>query len=241
MDREIQSALSELGERAATAYLGSVQKANRPNIRKIVARALAAINIQTWIQNRLRPILHNHAARVVADTNRVLNAEIKLEVHIADAQAAEIASQAGVHLQMTDIESQVRQSIAAAIEQGFQRGENPLTTARKIREDVPAGRFVHAGSRYRSQLIARNETANLQREATLAAYRSNPNIEAVRLQDGIYGPPRSDGACMARDGDVVPIAEAGSVHPYHPMCSLGFEPVVRSSLPPQGPAEPALA
>ena len=142
---------------------------------------------------------------------------------------------------MSDIETQVRQSIQQTIQEGFDRGENPITTARKIRENVPAGRFVNAGSMYRSQLIARNETANLQREATLAAYRSNPNIVAVRLQDGIYGPPRSDGACISRDGDEVPVAEAGSVHPFHPMCTLGFEPVVRGSLPQQGPAEPALA
>lgn len=241
LDREIQGALSELASRAADAYLQTVQKATRPNIRRIVQRALAAINIQAWIQNRLRPILHNHAARVVTDTNRVLNAEVKLEVHIADQEAAQIAAQAGVHLQMADIEAQVRDSITAAIQQGFDRGENPITTARKIREDVPAGRFVHAGSRYRSQLIARNETGTLQRLAAIAAYKSNPNIVAVRLTDGIYGPPRSDATCIARDGEILPISEADGALPLHPLCTIGVEPVVRSTLPPQGPAEPALA
>ena len=240
LDAEIQGALSELAENAATAYLNQVQKASAPNVRKIVQRVLAAMSIRGWIAHRLTPILRNHAARVTADTQRTLRTEIQLEVHIADEQAQVIAAKAGAHLRMADIDAQVRASITQAIEQSFAAGENPITTARKIRELVPAGRFVNAGSKYRSQLIARNETQVLQREATLAAYRSNPNIEAVQLQDGIYGPPRSDSACIARDGDVVPIAQADSVHPYHIACTLGFLPVVVGKLPAQRPNEPTL-
>jgi hypothetical protein len=91
---------------------------------------------------------------------------------------------------------------------------------------VPAGRFVHAGPRYRSQLIARDQTARLQRQATLALYESNPRITHVRLRDGIYGPPRSDSECVARNGQIVPIDQAGSVHAEHPLCTLGYEPIV---------------
>ena len=213
LEREIKASLSELGDNAASAYEGLAQKARKPGLRQIIQRVLAGMDIPGWLRSRLLPILQNHAARVVMDTQRVLQQEIRLQVHIADEKVQQLALQAGTHLQLKDIEPQVVKSITDAIQKGFDAGENPMVTARRIREDVPAGRFVHAGSRYRAELIARSETMRLQRDATLAAYESNPNITAVQLTDGIYGPPRSDGPCIARDGQIVPIEDADSVHP----------------------------
>lgn len=241
LEREMQAALSELGDHAAHAYQTFVHKAEMPNIRKIVSRVLEALNIRQWLDARLLPILRNHAARTMVDTQRTLQTEIALEMSIGDEQARQIVAQAGVHLRMADIDEQVRETIAKAIEDGFAAGENPTVTGRRIRDQVPAGRFVHAGSKHRANLIARDQTAQLQRSAAVALYQSNPNIVAVRARDGIYGPPRSDAQCMARDGEIVPIDQADSLVPFHPLCTLGVEPVVRGTLPPAPSREPQLA
>lgn len=233
LDQEIQAALGELAEHAATAYQTVVVKAGSGYLGRLVARVMRSLNLQAWIQDRLLPILRNHAGRVAADTQRTLQTEIGLEMHVAEDAMQNISDSAGEHLGMRDIEPQVRASIMEAIRQGLAAGDAPSKTAQRIRDRVPAGRFLHAGSRYRAQLISREETSRAQREATLASYESNPHITHVELRDGIYGPPRSDGPCIARDGQIVPIGEARSVHPYHILCTLGYGPVVSGALPAQ--------
>ncbi|MHB1950177.1 MAG: phage portal protein family protein [Acidiferrobacteraceae bacterium] len=232
LDSEIAGALDDLGRRAGVAYETSAIKAapSRAMLRRIVDRVLRSLNLPAWIDGTLRPILRNHAARVMGDTQQMLRAEIELEVGIGDRDAERIEASAGEHLGMRDIEPQVRQAIMTAIRQGLDAGESPSLTAQKIRSMVPAGRFVHAGSKHRARLIARDQTLRLQRGSALAAYRSNPRITHVELRDGIFGPPRSDAHCIARDGQVVPVDEADAVHPYHPQCTLGFLPVVSPSL-----------
>lgn len=226
LEREIDAALDRLGDDAASAYLSAVRKAKGPNVRRMVQYVMTNLNLGAWVRNTILPIIRNHAARTTADTQRMVQSEINLEVGVADKDANRIMLQAGSHLDMPDLEPQVRDAIQRVIEQGLANGENPNATAKRIRDLVPAGRFVNAGSAYRSRLIARNETANAQRAAALASYRSNPRIGSVELRDGIYGPPRSDSECMARDGDVVPIEDAEAVHPLHPLCTLSFLPVV---------------
>ncbi|HTX46187.1 MAG TPA: hypothetical protein VMD48_07915, partial [Solirubrobacteraceae bacterium] len=142
LDQEIAAALSELGEHAATGYSTIATKAlDGGAIHRLVGRVMRSLNVQAWIDGRLKPILRNHAARVTADTQRTLQTEIGLEVHIADEHAQQIADQAGNHLGMRDIQPQVRQAILQAIRQGLANGDNPTKTAQRIRDLVPAGRF----------------------------------------------------------------------------------------------------
>ena len=226
----------ELAEHAATAYQTIAVKASGGYLQRLVARIMRTLNLQAWVHDRLMPILRNHAGRVAADTQRTLQTEIGLEMRVADDEMQSISDRAGQHLGMRDIEPQVRASILEAIRQGLARGDAPSRTAQRIRDRVPAGRFIHAGSRYRAQLISREETAQAMRRSTLAAYRSNPHITHVELRDGIYGPPRSDAECMARDGEVVPIADAPL--PLHPLCTFPISPVVSGAVP---DAPPVLA
>jgi hypothetical protein len=231
LEREIGSLLAELGTHAQSAYLThgeNVQKAQTrlQDAQRMVRRVLQALNLRAWLQDRLMPVLRNHAGRVISDTQRTIQTELGLEVQVGERDAEKIAASAGEHLQVSDIEPQIRQAIMDAIRQGLAAGENPQRTANRIRDNVPAGRFVNAGPAYRAQLISRNETADLQRASTLAAYKSNPNITAIRLRDGIYGPPRSDQQCMDRDGEVVPIDQADEALPFHPLCTLSFSPIV---------------
>jgi hypothetical protein len=236
LDREILAALNELGEQVAIVFAGQVMKAGRPSLFRLVNRVLAALNLRQWIEQRLMPILRNHAVRVMMDTRRMIETEIGLEFGLAEEDVQRIADSAGEHLGLRDIEPQVRESILHVVQEAVAAGENPVKTSQRIRALVPAGRFVRAGARYRALLIAQTETANLQRATALALYESNPNVTHVRLRDGIYGPPRSDSECIARNGQIVPIEDAAAVHPFHPRCTLGFEPVV-SGVALQGSAE----
>jgi hypothetical protein len=266
LEQEITAALGQLGIQAATAYQQITHKASSGMLHRLVARVMAALGLHTWVDQTLKPILANHASRVIADTQRTIQAEltstvpdltphgpaldaaergiqtqIDLQVGVANQDAERIIAGAGDGLGMRDIEPQIRQNILEAIKAGLARGENPMRTADRIRADVPAGRFVNAGAKYRARLIARDQTSRLMRAAAVALYQSNPSIVAVELQDGIFGEPRSDADCIARSGEIVPVSQAGSVQALHPQCTLMMNPVVGGTVrTPEVEPEPAL-
>jgi 2'-5' RNA ligase len=232
LEHEIAGALGHLGEQAASAYLSIAQKARRPSLSALVNRVMSQLDIQGWIDGRLRPLLRNAAGRVAGDTQRVLQQELDAEITIAVDDVEKLEGAAGAHLAVSDIEPQVREAIARGAGDGFRPGDNPAATALRIRDMVPPGRFVHAGSNYRSQLIARQETAHMQRLASLAAYSSMPRIESVRVRDGIFGEPRSDDECIDRSGEVIPLEQATALAPeLHPQCTVSYDPVVSAAQP----------
>jgi len=248
LERDIAGALRRLGTEAMHAYLHA-RLANPPSAAQsasLVNQILVVLRLRTFAQRRLHPLLVNHGARVMADTQRTLQVEIGLELKIGEQDAQAIMGAAGKDFRAPDIEPQVRAAIMAAIRDGFAAGEHPVKTARRIQAYVPAGRFVHAGPAYRAKLISRTETLNLQRASTLAAYESNASILSVQIRDGLLSD--SDDACIERDGRIVPIGEAGAVQPLHPMCTLSFSPVVSREtrivvpdIPPSLERVPALA
>jgi 2'-5' RNA ligase len=228
LEREIESALDGLGQQAGSAYSGMAQKSMSPReLQRTVGQVMANSKVGSWVRDRLTPILRNHAARVIGDTSRVVGQQAQQPVSIGNSEVKRIEGTAGQRLKIRDIEPQVRESITNAILAGNAAGEHPMKIAARIRDSVPKGRFTHAGSPWRAQLIARDQTANLQRESTLSAYDAMRNVGHVEVRDGIYGPPRSDAQCIHRAGQIVTVAEAKlAVHAYHPLCTLGFNPVV---------------
>lgn len=241
LERDLEHVLKALGADAMRAYMHHAPR-QLPDTdarrERLLERILEQIGIKTWLRRHLDPVLKNHASRTILDTQRTLNTEIKHELHeaghiaeaigfglqVGPAEARDILAGAGKDLRLPDIEPQARAAIRQAIEEGYKRGENPIATARRIRQYVPQGRFVNAGSTYRAKLIARTETLNLQRAATLAAYDSNESITSIQISDGIL--PDSDDFCQDRDGMIVPKSDASSVQPAHPQCTLSYSPVV---------------
>lgn len=227
LDRRIAGALSELGSRAASAYAETLRKDERPSkreIRSLVAQIMRTLNVSNWVRERLRPLLNAHGQRVAQDVERTLSAETELDLKIGEKQAQQVGKVR--HLNARDIEPQIRKAILEAIEQGVAAGENPSKTAERIRKHVPAGRFVHAGTPYRSELIARDQTANMMRAASLAAYKSNRRVSGIKARDGIYGPPRSDQACIDRDGKTYPLSDPPA--PFHALCTLSYDPLIQT-------------
>lgn len=226
LEGEIASALKHLGGEAATAYLTVVTKAGKVDPRAVARTVMGGLDVKGWVDRRLKPLLSNHAARVAGDTQRLVAASVPGDVQIPTGDMVKMQAGAGSKLGARDIEPQIRAAIMQAVKDGLAAGDNPTKTAARIKDMVPSGKFVKAGSQYRSRLIARNETGDMQRSAVVASYQSNPNITDVRVRDGIFGPPRSDEFCTARDGDIVPIDEVETVLPHHPLCSLSLDPVV---------------
>jgi hypothetical protein len=237
LEHDIASALRELGALASHAYLSHAGRGGKPTA-QLPDQVLDTIRVDQWVRRRETPILQNHAVRVIADTQRTLRTEIGLDMRVPVDDARRIVTESTKDLRLPDIEPQVRAAIRTAIEEGYAAGENPVATARRIREYVPAGRFVHAGAAYRSRLIARTETLDLQREATLAAYQANESVTHIQIRDGLLAD--SDDACKARNGRIVPKADAASIQPLHPQCTLSFSPVVSPSARVREP-EPAFA
>jgi 2'-5' RNA ligase len=232
LEREMEVALDQLGAEAATAYATVAEKSMTPRqLQRLVGHVMSQTHIKEWLQTRLKPLLRNHAGRVISDTARTVGQHLGVAPHIPETEVRKIEGAAGKHLKLRDLEPQVRESVEASILEGLRAGENPVKTAARIRQNVPKGRFRHAGARWRAQLIARNETANLQRQATLATYATVPYIDHVEVSDGIYGPPRSDEVCIHRAGEVVPLDEAITIAPaLHPLCTVSYNPIV--SIPP---------
>lgn len=185
------------------------------------------IDVNGWVDTRLGPIMVNHAGRVALDAQRILQRELGLpDLHLPETEMNALIKEAGTGLGTRDIEPQVRGAIVAAITSGVQNGENPLQVASRIKASVPQGRFTRVGAAGRAQLISRDQTANMQRKATLGIYKSSDHVKGVIVRDGIYGPPRSDAVCMDRDGEEVPIDKADGILPNHPLCTLGFDPII---------------
>lgn len=217
LDREVAGRLQELGARAAAAYLGTVRDRTSPTskreTRALVAQVVRSLGIAGWVQQRLQPLLVNHAGRVARDTERTLTDHTGLDLTIGDADVKGI--QGSRRLTARDIEPGVRLAILKAVEDGTQAGEEPTATADRIRRGVPAGRFAKAGSGYRSQLVAGHETSEMIRQASLAAYRSHPQITGLQTHGG------------DRDGETFPLSDpppaphVGSMLSYNPVLEGG--------------------
>lgn len=233
LERELEGALAELGGQAALAYAGIAQKSMTPrSVERLVGGVMAKGRVREWVRGRLQPLLRNHAARVAADTARTVGTETGQMVALSDADVRSVVAAAGKHLKIRDIEPQVRENVKSAILEGAKAGDTPARTADRIRQSVPAGRFRLAGSKWRAQMIARDETANMQRQASVASYEQMDGVSHLQVSDGVYGPPRSDEPCMHRDGEVLRVEDAlTAAKALHPLCTVTYSPIVQGSLP----------
>lgn len=185
-----------------------------------VRAIIEAANLEEWENTNLRNVYLYHYKKIAAATYDILN-KMGLETTFRDRAEKKILKEGGKRLGLLDIKGDVKKSIFRAIEQAREEGINPKATARLIEDLVPKGRFVNAGSRYRSKLIARTETLHAQRISTLEAYRSTNYVKEVVALDG-----DSDEECAARNGETFTFDEAAmEADITHPNCVLAFAPV----------------
>ena len=232
---ELQEALDELGRLAEEAFLVSVEAENILNgssrakqtdaeINRQVNRVMAALNIEAWEQQTLAPAWDGSTLRTIQTTVGTLNGTLGLNVSLPDPLQREILAAGGTRRGLIDFTAQARESLFRTIHAGRSEGIGPRALGRRIRAQVPAGRFVNAGSVYRSELIARTETSFAQNDSAIATYTEADGIDQIQIVDAQLG-DETDDACVQIDGLVVSIEEAQSIDRLqHPACTRDFLP-----------------
>ena len=249
---ELEEMLEDLGERAVEAFwaveggeavlsmgnrykngqngggllLQDRVKQGEAEITAEVNRIVAGMRINQWVQNGVLPLYEAHYLRVLVTTVETVNSSLGLAVNLPDPVARGVVSRGGTRLGLVDFAEQTRASLFDVLTEARAAGHNPITIARQIQADIPAGRFTKAGSKYRAELIARTETANAQNVSTRAAYQQSDVITGLLCVDAQFGD--TDGELRGGSmGNTFTFAEAQQVGDLeHPLCTRQWLPVV---------------
>lgn len=221
--KELEGAFDDLGAllAAVTAGQGGILWEASAGERARILAILAAAKLRDWTKKVLQPLFEKHWKRVLDTTLMTLKRE-DVPVTMRSKLESKLLKEGGKRVGLLDISGDTKESLFRVLDQGRGRGLNPRDVAKLIEGEVPKGRFVNAGSKYRAQLIARTETLHAQRTCSLAMYRESPEIKKVIAFDGDY-----DDECIARNGTEYTFDEADVENAItHPNCVLAFAPVV---------------
>jgi hypothetical protein len=225
---ELETALDALGMRAADEFDKIAKgrwdvsvKAVGDTDQEIADAVAAKLGLDAWKERVLKQLLETHYLRTAATTVDTLNTVLELGVMLEDPVERKIVQDGGTRAGLVDIDDATRKAIFQALADAREAGEGPVEAAKRIREYVPAGRFVNAGPRYRSLMIARTETKNAQNLSSLAAYNASGTVTKVLCLDG-----EGDAICAERDGQTFTLDEANDEGLAHPNCTLNWAPIV---------------
>ncbi len=234
-NNDLLAAFDDLGNRAVEAFwvveggesvlsAGNGYLAKQGNVEDVpdeVERILRALSVVQWEQAALIPAWDGHLLRTLELTVGTVNASLGLGVNLPDPTARRILAEGGTRRGLIDFDRQTRDALFRALHEGRSNGEGPLQLARRIRDQVPAGPFAQAGSKYRAELIARTETADAQLRSATEMYREAGVFAGVLISDGDY-----DEACAAMDGRRLTFAEWDAIpNLEHPNCVRAAAPV----------------
>ena len=205
---------------AASDAKGGLILESYASLRQRVQEIIAASRLEQWVEERLKPIFNYHYKRVAESTWKLLSKQ-NIPTTMRDQIEAEVIAKGGKRLGLLDIEKDTHTAIFNVIREAREKGLHPRVISRMIEQYVPKGKFVNAGSRYRSLLIARTETLHAQRLSTIESYRQSPAVKECIAFDG-----ESDEECSARNGETFTFEEAeAEAENTHPNCVLCFGPV----------------
>ena len=211
--------LGDLVGAAADAEGGLLVEASRRERARVLA-ILAAARLQTWVRTRLLPVFEYHYKRVLDSTFTILR---RYDIRPTDRDALEqkILRLGGKRMGLLDIERDTKESLFKVIDLSREQGLGPRETGRLLRDMVPRGRYVNAGSSYRATMIARTEALHAQRISSIETYRQSPVVKELVAFDGDH-----DGECAARNGQHYSFDDAQiEADSTHPQCVLAFGPV----------------
>ena len=233
--KDLEPAFDELGRLAERAYQearvlvraggNGLEEKQTPEDEALAERIIQGMALSQWSQDALIPAFDGHYLRTTQMTAGSINTVLNLGVNLPDPVAREIVAAGGRRAGLLDITGETRQAIFRSLADGRAAGEGPPALARRIRSQVPAGRFTNAGPRYRANLIARTETLHAQRVSSLETYRASDVVTGVVAFDNQTG--YGDEECVARDGRVFTFEEAeAEMAAEHPQGTLNFAPNV---------------
>ena len=233
--KDLEPAFDELGQLAERAYQearvlvraggNGLEEKQTPEDEALAERIIQGMALSQWSQDALIPAFNGHYLRTTEMTVGSINTVLNLGVNLPDPVAREIVAAGGRRAGLQDITGDTRRAIFRSLADGRAAGEGPPALARRIRSQVPAGRFTNAGAKHRAQLIARTETLHAQRVSSLEAYRASDVVTGVVAFDNQTG--YGDEECVARDGRVFTFEEAeAEMAAEHPQGTLNFAPNV---------------
>ena len=233
---DLEPAFDELGRLAERAYQearvlvraggNGLEEKQTPEDEALAERIIQGMALSQWSQDALIPAFNGHYLRTTEMTVGSINTVLNLGVNLPDPVAREIVAAGGRRAGLLDITGETRQAIFRSLSDGRAAGEGPPALARRIRSQVPSGRFTNAGPKYRAQLISRTETKYAQNVSSLQTYRQSDVVTGLLAFDNQTG--FGDDECVARDGRIFTFDEAESeLATEHPQGTLSFGPVTR--------------
>ena len=225
MEQRLFRALQDWGALVAEAYLRNSGPKALTSEAEIARAVMSDLHAGLFSKQVLRPIYEQHYALVAGETLDTINQGLGLGVNLSDPAERRILAKGGTRAGLVDLTASTRKNVARLVADGRAAGNGPAAIARAIRDQVPAGRFVNAGPRYRSMLIARTETKFAQNAASLEVYKGAPGIGGVQAFDA-QGSGETDDECQDRDGQIFSFADADmELASEHPGGTLSFAPV----------------
>ena len=188
-----------------------------------VERILRRLQAQQWRDENLMPI-YEESTRVTMDsTVDVINSVTEYGVDLPDEIGRDIVRKGGKRVGLVDLNGQTKRSLFKALTEGRELGEAREQLARRIRDNITAGRFKSAAQR--ALVIARTETKYAQNVSSIASYRNSSVVRGLIIYDAQAGP--TDEECESRDGDVIGFEEGETISlSEHPNGTLSFGPFV---------------
>lgn len=224
---EVRGALAQAGQRvaAASATVGglylSEAAGDDPMEDERIKTIMSQSGLDSWKTQVLRPILEKAWSRSTLLTEQALEKHgiyAGVRKRVADKMKEAGATRTG----LVDMDSGTEAALRKVLEVGNELGVEARDLGKLIEHYVPAGRFVNAGSGYRSRMIATTETLEASRHGSLAVYSESPVVEKVMAFDGV----EHDAQCEERNGEIFPIEEAEMENGNtHPSCVLAWGPV----------------
>lgn len=223
--KKVEAMWRGLAERvvaAAASKGGLLVEADATQAETARVNAIAkAANLPKFAKDKVGPWIEKLYESVWLGTYSV--AQDHLTTTQQDAIRKRVLAEGGRRLGLIDISDDVKSALFRVLEfsREWEAGQpSPRQVARWIRSEVPAGRFVHAGPRYRAQLIARTEILHSTRMSQLELAKADPYVKTVTAMDGDY-----DEICADRDGTEFTLADADvEMLATHPNCVLSFVP-----------------
>jgi HK97 family phage portal protein len=164
-----------------------------------------------------------HWLRTAKSTFEGINIELGLSIGMPDTIANEILAAGGRHMGLVDLDKQTRLNLFKILEQAREEGLGVDVIARRIRDEIPAGRYKSA--KIRARLIARTEAKHAQRTSTIEAYKASGVVEKVIVIDDRLG--FGDEDCTFWANREVTLAEAVELgNQEHPNGTRDFVPII---------------
>lgn len=223
---ELRGALAEAGQRvaAASASMGGLYLSEAdtdPMEDERIKTILSQAGLDSWKAQRLRPILEKAWSRSAMLTEQALEKH-GIYAAVRGRVAKKLRETGAARTGLVDMDSGTEDALHKVLEVGNELGLGTKDLGKLIEHYVPAGRFVNAGSGYRSRLIANTETLEASRHSSLAVYEESPVVEKVMAFDGVT----HDAECEERNGEIFTIPEAEAENGNtHPSCVLAWGPM----------------